>query len=97
MEENRIRKALLSSLYSNKGEYQRGWLPGALIQTDLLGHELSGFDMHLSRSQSTGACWNGGGVRSLRWVVSAFCSVRKMVLTVALGKAAAAAVQTREG
>ena len=96
MEENRIRKALLSSLYSNKGEYQRSCLPGALIQTDPLGHELSGFDMHLSRSQSAGACWNGGGVRSLRWVVPPFCSVRKVVLTVALGKAAAVAVQIRE-
>ena len=66
MEENRIRKALLSSLYSDKGEYQWTWLPGALIRTELLGHELSGFDMHLSRSQSASACWNGGGVRSLR-------------------------------
>jgi hypothetical protein len=37
-----------------------------LIQMVSLGHELSGFDMHLSRSQSAGSCWNGGGMRSLR-------------------------------
>jgi hypothetical protein len=39
------------------------------ILTDPLGHELSRFDMHLSRSQSTSACWNCRGMCPLWYVI----------------------------
>ncbi len=39
------------------------------ILTDPLGHELSRLDMHLSRSQSTSACWDYSGMCPLWYVV----------------------------
>ena len=55
-------------MYSNEGERQR---PGLLRfrLTDPLGHELSRFDVHLSRSQSASACWNCSGMCPLWYVI----------------------------
>jgi hypothetical protein len=47
------------------------------ILTDPLGHELSRFDMHLSRSQSTSACWNCRGMCPL-WYVTPLVALRQL-------------------
>lgn len=46
------------------------------ILTDPLGHELSRFDMHLSRSQNASACWNYSGMCPLWYVMPLVTSKR---------------------